>query len=493
VYLNALAQESSNDLGLQRELATAYERVGLVQGHYLQNSLGDTQGSLVSYEKALAIRKRMDTKSSDWNDRLVLAQSYRLVANQQWALGDYSHAIESITAAVLTAEVLNRDHPKNLKILKELGFDYEVAGQVAGNGYAGGGGDSAKADDSYRKAIATDEFMLAIAPDDVDVQHAYATDLNHLAGTLIYGEKDLNGGLAYYKKELEIDQELRRRSPETRYARGVAVAYSRIGQTYNRLGDAERSLENYMQGLQVSEELVVADPKNTLFQQGLAIAYANTANELSKTGHDAQCLAYIEKSDQIMRALVADAPENKQQRGFLAAIIATNGTTLGNLGHLDAALRDLKEARASFESLQETDSANRGTPIQALTCTEKMGEAAFHAGNSERAAEYFQQVLKDLEPELAKQNPDPSVPYLAADSYAGLGDVEQRKARQSSETLAKRRESWTRARAWYVKSLEAWHKIEHPLPMAPSGFDAGDPVKVVRNLQLCDAALSSLH
>src|SRR5579864_389657 len=69
-YLNALAQESGNDLALQRELATAYERVGLVQGHYLQNSLGDTQGSLISYQKALAIRKHVDAKSSDWNDRL---------------------------------------------------------------------------------------------------------------------------------------------------------------------------------------------------------------------------------------------------------------------------------------------------------------------------------------------------------------------------------------------------------------------------------------
>src|SRR4029077_12564617 len=69
-YLNALAQESGNDLGLQRELATAYERVGLVQGHYLQNSLGDTQGSLASYQKALAICERVDAKSRDWNDRL---------------------------------------------------------------------------------------------------------------------------------------------------------------------------------------------------------------------------------------------------------------------------------------------------------------------------------------------------------------------------------------------------------------------------------------
>jgi hypothetical protein len=122
-----------------------------------------------------------------------------------------------------------------------------------------------------------------------------------------------------------------------------------------------------------------------------------------------------------------------------------------------------------------------------------MGEAALRAGNSERAAEYFHQALRKLEPELAKQNPDPSVPYWEADSYSGLGDLEQRKARQSSETPSKRRGSWTQARAWYVKSLETWHKIEHPLPMTPSGFDAGDPVKVVRNLQLCGAALSSLH
>jgi len=43
------------------------------------------------------------------------------------------------------------------------------------------------------------------------------------------------------------------------------------------------------------------------------------------------------------------------------------------------------------------------------------------------------------------------------------------------------------------KSLETWHKIEHPLPMAPSGIDAGDPAKVTRSLQLCDIALAKNH
>ena len=491
-YLNVLAQESGNDLALQRELATAYERVGLVQGHYLQNSLGDTQGSLVSYQKALVIRKHVDAKSSDWNDQLALAQSYRLVSNQQWAVGIYADAIQSISAAVAISEALNNAHPKDLKILKELGFDYEIAGQNLGNGYAGGGGDSAKAEDSYRKAITTDELMLALSPDDLDVQHAYATDLNHLGGILTYSEKDLGAALASYKKELEIDQKLRERSGETRYARGVAVAYSHLGQTYQRLGDSERSLQNFAQGLDVSKELVLADPKNTLFQQGLAIAYTNTANALSKMGCGSQTLDYIEKSDQIMRALVALAPENRQQQSYFAAIVCTNGITLGNLGKLDAALKYLEEARASFEQLEKPDLSNHGISIGALTCTEKMGEASAHADNSKLAANYFHQVLEEVEPELAKQNADGSVPYLAADSYSGLGDLELRKALHSGDRSPQRREGLKEARAWYLKSLEAWHKIEHPLPMAPSGFEAGDPDRVAKNLQLCEAALAKL-
>jgi non-specific serine/threonine protein kinase/serine/threonine-protein kinase len=489
-YLNALNEESGGDLSLQRELATAYERVGLVQGHYLQNSLGDTQGSLISYQKALAIRKRVDGKSSDWNDRLALAQSYRLVSNQQWALGIYADAVQSIAAAVAISEALNNAHPKDLKILKELGFDYEIAGQNLGHGYAGGGGDSAKAEDSYRKAIATDEVMLAISPDDFDVQHAYATDLNHLGATLIYGKDDLSSGLACYKKELEIDQKLRQRSTETRYARGVAVAYSHIGQTYDKLGDTERSLENYVEGLEVSKELVLADPKNTLFLQGLAIAYANTANELSKVGRFVQSLDYVEKSDQVMRAVVAAAPENKQQRGTFAAIVAANGATLLKMGKFQAALKDFKEARTSFESLHKTVSADPGISVHALSCTERMGEIASRAGNSKLAAEYFHEVLKDVEPELAKQNADGSAPYLAEDSYSSLGDLAVREARQYRGASSQERDKWTEARSWYLKSLDAWHKIEHPLPVAPSGFDAGDPAKVVKNLQLCDAALA---
>jgi serine/threonine protein kinase len=490
-YLNALAQESAGDLSLQRELATAYERVGLVQGHYLQNSLGDTQGSLESYQRARELRQKIDAKSNDWQDRLAWAGAYRLVANQQWALGKNADAIGSSAIAVAISETLNTAHPKNLQVLKELRSDYEMAGKSQGNFYFGGSGDPGKQEESYRRAVATDETMLALSPDDLDVQYGYAVDLHNLGVMLTYHAKDLDGALACSIKELEINRKLRLLSPDTHYARGVAVAYSHVGQAYDRLGDKERSLENFAQGLEVSRQIALADPKNTYFQQGLAIAYGNTANELSKMGRYPQSFGYIEKSDQIMRTLVVLAPENRQQRGLFAALLVTNGITLGNLGKLDAALRDLEEARLSFESLRATHPTDRVLPISSLTCIEKMGEAAARSGDSTLAAEYFHQVLKEVEPELAKQNSDPSVPYLAADSYSGLGDLQLRMARQSHRDQATRRIEWTQAKTWYLKSVEAWRRVEHPLPVAPSGFDAGDPAEVARKLQLCEAALGS--
>lgn len=483
-YLNSLSQESRGDISLQRELATAYERVGLVQGHYLQNSLGDTQGSLGSYQKALQLRQRVDAKSRKWEDRLALAQGYRLVANQQWALGDYSRADENIMAAVATAEGLNSAHPKDLKILKELGSDYEFAGQIEGFSYAGGVGNSVKSESSVGKAVTTAETMLAISPDDPEIQHAYATDLNHLAAALADGDKNLAAALACYKKELAIDEKLRQRSPEPRYARGVAVAYSYIGITYDKLGDYPSSTENFTRGLEISQELVLADPKNTLFQKGLAIAYANTAQELSKMGRYSQSSGYIEKSQQIMRALAAADPDNNNQRGYFAALLATNASTLLRLGKGKDALNEFDEARVIFESLKEGRN-----PLMPPLCMEKMAEAASRAGDSKLAAKYFHEVLNVVEPLLSLPKFDPSAPYLAADSYSGLGDLEMQKARQFRGASAKQYDCWIQARAWYLKSLEAWHRIERPRPVAPNGFDAGDPAKVTKNLQLCDAAL----
>ena len=57
-YLDGLSQERGNDAALSLELASAYKRVGDVQGRPNYASLDDRAGALTSYRKALTIFER---------------------------------------------------------------------------------------------------------------------------------------------------------------------------------------------------------------------------------------------------------------------------------------------------------------------------------------------------------------------------------------------------------------------------------------------------
>jgi tetratricopeptide (TPR) repeat protein len=199
----------------------------------------------------------------------------------------------------------------------------------------------------------------------------------------------------------------------------------------------------------------------------------------------------MDKSLKIMRGVVASAPENQQQRGYLAAIYEARGSNLMRLHRPESALQEFDEARAIHESFHKADPSETSASLDAASCTKKMGEAASAVGNSKLAAEYFLQALSVVELFLTPEKPDPDALYVAADSYSGLGDLQVKGARQSGHDPAKQRERWMQARTWYLKSLSAWNRIEHPRHTAPDDFDVGDPAKVAKSLQLCEAKLSS--
>jgi serine/threonine protein kinase len=79
-YLDSLGQEA-NDPSLQRELATAYEKIGDIQGNPYSENIGDTDGALASYRKAIAIREQLNQRHHSIEGDMDMGRSYR-------ALGD---------------------------------------------------------------------------------------------------------------------------------------------------------------------------------------------------------------------------------------------------------------------------------------------------------------------------------------------------------------------------------------------------------------------
>jgi tetratricopeptide (TPR) repeat protein/tRNA A-37 threonylcarbamoyl transferase component Bud32 len=484
-YLNSLSNEASGDVSLQRDLAAAYERVGTVQGDYLENNLGDAEGTLASYKRVLEIRTRIHENSRDWNDELALAQAHRLVAHQLWANGNPGDARAPIERAIAISERLRAEHPNEPTVLHELAFDYEVS---ARNGYPGDPLERAKIIENYRQALAVDETALELEPDDVRRLHDYSIDVSNLAGRL--EASDPQEALKDYQKMLDIDLKVARLSPDVRYRRSVALDYGSIASAYDDLGDYPRALDNNRKDLAIYLGLVQADPRNVLLRQGLAITYANTASTAVRTRDMALALDDSSRALEIMRGLIASAPPNAFQRGIFAAMHIVRGTVLMTLNQADAAIPEIEQARAIYESLAKAGSMNRANVV---ACDVKLGEAAARAGRDRTAAEYFHETLTIAEPLISTEPPDLDALYAVADAYSGLGDLASRSARQSDGGAARRKSRWIEARDWYQRSLQTWDRIEHPSHTSPNSFQVGDPEDVRRKITTTQAALASVR
>ena len=96
-YLDSLAQDAAGDLGLQRELAAAYEKLGAVQYTPTVAHLGDLPGALQSHRKAAALREALvaaDPSNPDY--RRELLDSYWFIATLLGAQGDMPRELEMI-------------------------------------------------------------------------------------------------------------------------------------------------------------------------------------------------------------------------------------------------------------------------------------------------------------------------------------------------------------------------------------------------------------
>jgi serine/threonine protein kinase len=494
-YLDSLSAEGSSDPSLMRELATAYERVGEVQGHYLQNSLGDTAGSLRSYQKALQVREQLATKSSSWSDQLALAKSHRLVANQLWATGDLREAFDNTAWAVSITETLQKERAGDLSVLDELSRDYEIAAQIRGTSWAGGFSEPADVKENYSsKAAAVDAAMLKIDPDNEQTQRSYELDVDNLGNLLRDKDRDAAGALENYRKAQEIAQALSRRSPTTQHLRDVARSYYQIGSVYSDvLGDPKPALENFRKALQLYQQAIAADPENALLRQGLAIAYANVGWEEGMTGDRTGSLSSMDLSFEVMKKLVASSLQNVQQKLVLAAIYVDRGDNFLRWHESDRATGEYEKACTTYRELRTPDSANQiDTAI--ADCNSRSGYAALQGGKTDAADAAFHRSLTLVEPFLTKDKPELDALYHGADSYAGLGDLESRQATNRSQDNQKCSEHWKQAQDWYRKSLAVWEKVPADRRDRHGNSPAEqDPKAVTNSLHRCEAALASMQ
>ena len=482
-YLSRLAPESGGDIGLQRELATGYERLGLVQGHTLQDNLGDTKGSLESYKAALELRKEIAVRSTDWNDRLMLAHSYRLVADMQGVIRT-NESRSNIDQAIAISEVLDRQHPNDFSILHELASEYYTSSRL---GYAGFPNEQSTWAEISSKTLATYEKALKIQPDDPETRHEYALSLRSRGEAL----EDTNpkSALEYYQRVLEIEGDLTRKSNATKYVKVLALSYRDLAAVYGNLGDTTRKIDSERKSLEILQGMHRADPKNSSIGRSLAIEYANMALALSAIGKGQLAQEHWQESLRMIRGLVMPDPQNPLNRHYLAGIVAMGGTLFIREGKPEPAIKQFSEARTIYLALLDAGGASSFEIASAAQCSVKMAEAEMLAGNAAGAARDFNRALALADPLIAHKPPNLNALYAAADAYSGLGDLTMKRLKKDGTLTSKDHQDREEACSSYSKSMDMWRQIEHPNRSAPgNSLDAGDPAQVQKKLTQCEAA-----
>ena len=113
-YLDSLAHDASGNPALQRELATAYEKIGDIQGNPYSANIGDTDGALTSYRKAVQIRESFQPAAVTTETQMELGRSYRALGDIMEQKGEIERDAARIPALVANFHPTRRERAQRI-------------------------------------------------------------------------------------------------------------------------------------------------------------------------------------------------------------------------------------------------------------------------------------------------------------------------------------------------------------------------------------------
>lgn len=402
-YLDSLAGEANDDPSLQRELATAYEKVGDVQGRTLRANMGDTTGAKESYRKALGIRETLVAANpKDWSARSDLADSYREFGRLLWTTSDTAGGLENAHKQVALREALAAENPTDMQARFKLGVSYADVGEMRLE--QGGATDAAE---SLGRALSVFEALLTAEP---------SNEKYRLAVPFVYGKSsevmlwqgNAVGALAASRQALALDTKLSIAYPtNAHYRQELGIDFEKVGNTLENIGDINGALESYREELKIFEEQSVTDPANAQFRSDLSSAYLKVGSMLARMGNSADALLHQNKALAIREESAKADPLDLWKRWDL----------IESYAKISNALAKERNSVAALDACRKT---------QAL---------------------------------LAETIDDPTNVYLRsyrADASADVGEALMIIATGNTTASAERRELWVRAEALYQQSVDIW-------------------------------------
>ena len=433
-YLDNLSAESGNDPALQQELAMAYEKVGDVQANPYNENLGDQNGALASYRKAMAIREALFAANpKDAEIRRKLALNCKKVGEILFTKGMNSDAIAIDKRGLELYEGLIRDDPANIQ----------------------------------------DQFAWLSIQDDI--------------GRVQQQSGDLSGALATLRKVLSKVETMEAADPKNfRFRRGVAISQTTVGDVLLFSHDFQAALELHKKAASRFKELSGEDPANLELKRNLAVLYVRIAEEYKQLKSYADCVATNHQAIALLKELDND-PQNIQNSSNLADAYSNLSEALGYMGDFDAAEENMRRSLRLYDEVLHKSPDN----VQAR---DHLGEAYImfahileKKGDANGALENYRKALTIVEVEPMRSMDDPD---RLASTYEEMGDIEIKLAEEYKGRTPRAAEYLKAAEHSYQQSLAAWRELQQHNKL--SNDEKSKPEDAAQKLSRCEDDLARL-
>lgn len=476
-YLDSLSKESGGDVSLRRDLATAYQRVGALQGSSNGANIGDTKGALESFEKAQALWEDVARANpNNLPDQINVAKGHRILSMMYQNAARPGARGQLEQAMVFSANLLQKAPSDNL-LLRERSLEFQWM-----SAYYEDDGNYNASVEALRSAIGINEELLKTSSKTDFLMHGIAMNNIKIANalsTLGSREKALElnrSGLDYY--------ETAAKNPNVATAkREMAVTLFYRGAILLSNGDAAQALESFRQSQAISRDMQKADPSNTVLLADLGGSTAGVGVALGAHGQLRDALATLEQSLALFAELRARDPLYQDLPAWMGQFSIWKGDVLSRLGNMAEAQKSYQKALPNFEEVAKAAPTPK-TRCDRGTVYAKLGHVLIVLKDFDGARDNFQKALEFTE-SLALQSPvNPLALYVLADAYSGLGDLEDSRAAQIKDASGKIAH-WKRAVSWYEKSLEVSRNIQSQSEYSPESFTTARPADVSARLDEC--------
>jgi eukaryotic-like serine/threonine-protein kinase len=487
-YLDNLSREAGNDRSLLRELATAYEKVGQIQGNSYFVNLGDTNGAMKSYRKSLTIREGL--LAADPNNLEVkseLASSHEGVGDILYTIGDLRAGLKQYELALeLRKNVFaaNATQVANRLSLSEL---YARIGDIKGMEIYANLGDTSGALESYRDAEDLIESLSDANPQNNELRSTLTSVLMRV-GMLSDTMGNVKNALEKERKAIALLEELAASFPNNKsYRMDLLEANSFLRYALVDNNQIPQAIENSRKTIATLQAISAADPKDISVQRDLGVVYDALGADLLTAGDIAGALENHRKALSISEALLTADPNSETNKSDVAL-------TLQRLGEAQAAAQDFRSALENYRKALEirqailtADASNTRARNEISMIYADIGNALAATGDIQGADASFAQAIPLAEEVSAHSPTNAKLRARVALHYLEVGKLHEKIAQARGSSGANETTKWKIARDWLQRSLGIWQDMKSKETL--SRLDAGKPDEVAQEIAHCDHAL----